>query len=266
MDPPGIFSSFLFLGYLYTWGLIPYGGLNGRGNPKPPWVELCKPKSCGIVESPSIWLLPVGDAPRGLNPSCSTSVSPGSPPALAEPSCRNATLKSNLTGSHSWHGQDGTEPRALGSPLSPGPPSWGSLTLNPCPHPPPQCPLSPWGRWGQDTPMSPSPLAWLAQPPAQGHRGGPELGVPVALLPWTPQMSSLLLWWGAGSSRGAGGALGFLCSGGASGQQQNTPNLGGPSSLGGSTSSAGEGAVMGGSGIRTGTGGHTGGHSPIPAP
>lgn len=78
MDPPGIFPLFLFLERLCTWGLIPFGGLNARGSPEPPWVELCKPKSCRIGGK-LLSLAPLGGRCPKRAESPLASVPPGAP-------------------------------------------------------------------------------------------------------------------------------------------------------------------------------------------
>lgn len=149
-------------------------------------------RAVGLGESPSVWLLLVGDAQRGPSPSC-TSVSPGSPPALAKLSCRNATLKSNLTGSHSWHGQDGTEPRAIGSPLSPGSPFLGLTDPQSLSPPTPTVPPEPVGMAGTRQPDVTVPFAvagqcHLLKVTGEGRGGtrGLNPGVHVALPPSCP--------------------------------------------------------------------------------
>lgn len=156
----------------------------------------------------------------------------------------------------------------LAPPCPQGPPSQGSLTLNPSPHPPTQCPLSLWEWWGPDTPMSPSPLAQLdratcSRSPGRARRGLWRPCGPAPLLPQTPKMRSPLrlimgcrkLWRG---KRGAG----IPSFWGGFRKEMEHPKSGETRSLGSSTQQCrGRGWDR-----ALGSGGHTGGHSPIPAP
>lgn len=192
VDPPGIFSSFLFLGCLCTWSLIPYGGLNGRGRPEPPWVGLCTPKSCRIGGKPLKLAFPGGQCPKRAESPLFLSF-PGEPPGPGEAELQKCHPETQSARSHSWYGQDRTEPRALGCPLSPVSPFLGPTdpqSLSPHTHPPTQCPLSPWQWQGPGTPMSLSPLAWLGTATCSrspGGAGGPNPCGPAALLPRSPQ-------------------------------------------------------------------------------
>lgn len=234
----------------------------------------------GLGESPSIWLLRVGDAQRGLSPSQCLSFPREPPgPGKAELQKCHPEIQSHREPFMARPGQD----RAAGAWLPPrpqGPPSRGSLTLSPSPHPPTHPPSAPGarGNGGDRTPRCHCPL-WhgRAEPPAQGHRGGLGRGSwseprrpcgPAPLLPRSPQNEVSTP--GADgvqeAPQGQGGLWDSFVPGGLQ-ESNGTPQMwGDPGPWGAAPSSAGEGAVTGGPGTRPGIGGHPGGHSPIPAP